>query len=412
MVIRRNDQRRRRVVIDEVSQKKDGPTAARKSLPASSQSDSDSRNYTFGANRRNQLKTTDFIPKRFLSFGLLVLTLLTVTGGINLLATQSANWHPFIGDAGVRSISLVGVGSLSSWFSSFLLIMTGLASLQIYALRQHRCDDYRGTYRLWLWLSLLFIIGSIHCIVDFGSVLANITEAVTRQPVAGKIWALVTFKIFALSLLVVRGLFEVRESRGSFALVMIVWVAYSAATLLQIPAIRNSMVVDYQLCYGNMILFATATLLLSHLTYARFIYLHAHGLIKARTVIEKTAGQATSNTASKKVKPVDVADSETTTERKKSKSPAPKRKTVATPAIAAQTTDVPTPITRPPVPTPSKKVVAPVPKPTLSKATISQPEPAEDDADVLSVDADQYANLSKSERRRARKLEKRARRAA
>lgn len=418
MVIRRNDQRRRRVVIDEVSQQNDGQVAtARKSRPKTSKPESDSRNYAFGANRRNQFKTTDFIPKRFLSFGLLVLTLLTVVCGINLLATQSLNWHRFIGDPGSRAFSLVGVGSLSSWFSSFLLIMTGLASLQIYALRQHRCDDYRGTYRLWLWMSLLFILGSIHCVVDFGSVLANITEAVTQQPVGSKIWALVTFKIFALTLLVVRSLFEVRASRGSLALVVVVWVAYSAATLLQLPAIRHSMVVDYEVYYGNTILFATAMLLISHLAYARFVYLHAQGLIKSRVATEKTVVKAAKPTKTvkpvkKKTKPEVPVIAETTTAPKKSKTRTTKRKKVVSPVIATQTTSVPTPITRPPVPKPSKKVVPPVPGPTLSKSTISPPNPADDDGDLPGGTSQQHANMSKSERRRARKLEKRARRAA
>lgn len=407
MVIRRNDQRRRRVVLDEVSQQNDGQTAAvRDSRPRTNQPEPDSRNYAFGANRRNQFKTTDFIPKRFVSFGLVVLTLLAIVGGINLLASESPSWHDFVGDSGLRVFSLVGVGSLSSWFSSFLLIITGLASLQIYALRQHRCDDYRGTYRLWLWMSLLFIVGSIHCVVDFGSVLANVAEAITRQPVGNKIWAIVTCKMFALTLLVVRGLFEVRESRGSLALVVIVWAAYSAATLLQIPALRNSIVVDYDLFYGNTILFATATLLLSQLTYARFVYLHAHGLIKSRVGIEK----ADHKSIKKQPPPETNANAKIATKKKKSK-PA-QRKAAITPASVASTTPNSKPVTRPPVPKPSKKVVPPVPKPTLSKSTLGRPESLEEDADLVSVTSEKYANMSKSERRRARKLEKRARRAA
>jgi hypothetical protein len=416
MVIRRNDQRRRRVVIDEVSQKNDGQSAkACKSPSKTGQTEFDSRHYTFGANRRNQFKTTDFIPKRFLSFGLVVLTLLTVVGGINLLADQSPNWQGLIGDSGVRTFSLVGVGSLSSWFSSFLLIMTGLASLQIYALRQHRCDDYRGTYRLWLWLSLLCVLGSIHCIIDFGSMVANITEAVTRQPVGGKIWALVTFKMFALTLLVVRGLYEVRESRGSLAVVVIVWVAYSAATLMQIPAIRDSMVVDYQMVYGNLVLFATSALLICQLTYARFVYLHAHGLIKPRVAVEKTEKKPVKKAQRPKL--ADNAEAASAATKPKSrKSSISKRKTqdgaatdVATDVATGTAPKLPDskPVTRPPVPKPTKKDVPPVPKPTLSKATLDLPsEQSESDA------PDEYAHMSKSDRRRARKLDKRARRAA
>ena len=151
MSFRRNDARRRRLAIDPVipagvDQCVESDREREKTVPSSK---SQSRHYAFGANRRCQAKTTDLIPKRVCAYLLVVLGLLAMLWLITFLARQSNQWSVYLGESGMRLLSIRGQGSLASWFSSFLLIITGMASLQIYALRKHRCDDYRGAYRLW-----------------------------------------------------------------------------------------------------------------------------------------------------------------------------------------------------------------------------------------------------------------------
>ncbi len=423
MVIRRDGQRRRRVVIDEVSNNRDEKKTVSRARTDSQtvrnkktdKSRDDSRLYSFGADRRGQPKTTDFLPKRFLPFACVVLLLVASIGVINLLASYAPTWQSVIGDAGLRTFSLTGVGSLSSWFSSFLLIITGLASLQIYALRQHRCDDYRGTYRLWLWMALLFMLASIHCVVDLASVLQNAASAIMNQPVGEKVWALLAFKLVALSLLFVRGLFEVKESRGAFTMVVIVWLAYTSATVLQIPALKNSLVVDYNAVYGNLILFATTMLLLSQLTYARFVFMQANGLIRLKVAKERVANSGVMSKTDNVETYVGKSDAESTAKNTKASRKKTARQTSKQAAPATPETAVPVTKSkvRPPVPKPKRKI-PPVPapsKPVAKKQTAAVDNESEAQA-ILAITPEQYAKMSKADRRRHRKLEKRQRRAA
>jgi hypothetical protein len=287
MVVRRNESRRRRVGVagDHVN------SAAESAVPSSPPrrtSARDSRAYSFGADRRNQLKTTDLVPKRWTSFCLVVLLLLVGIGLLNLLSNYAGSWEKRIGASEVAALGLTGRGTIASWFSSFLLIITGLASLQIYALRQHRRDDYRGTYRLWIWMAALLMFASLNCVVDLAAIATNLISTWTSFSVQGKTWLPVTIKLVVLTTLIARGLYEVRASRGSFALVIFVWVAYSTAAIIQIPAVRPALVnLGQEATLGNCFLFGTAGLLMAELVYARFIYLHAHGLIKQRVAKPK-----------------------------------------------------------------------------------------------------------------------------
>ena len=447
MVVRRSSSRRRRIAIDSKTALTGdvGGTITSSSSRSRSKDTPDSRAYGFGADRRSQRKTTDLIPKRFLSYSLVVLVLVSCLAGLNFAASHAAGWQSQIGDAGQSAFAIRGGGSLASWFSSFLLIMTGLASLQIYALRLHRCDDYQGTYRLWLWMAVIFVIASVNCIVNLGDVAANLVASFTQQPFGSRPWLPAAIKIGALTLLVARGVYEVRESRGTLALVAVVWIAYCAASLLQMPGNSEQMVgLETEMVIGNCMIFGTAALFLAHLTYGRFIYLQAHGLIKVKPAKEKVAKSKPKKT--KKKRATKTADKEATTEKKKSAKPKRKstrKKTAETvetlEADEVESTDV---VTK------TKKATK---KPAAKKATRKRSatkkveEAVEDDGPVVlkaepelkggtgkkspsevlkelaaasrakqaasqdeddDESQDDIANMSKSQRRRMRKLQK------
>ncbi len=312
MVVRRNESRRRRVGVAGDSTLA-GTDPVVPSIHPNWKSSRDARAYSFGADRRNQLKTTDLIPKRWTSFSFVVLLLLASIGLLNLLFNYASSWESQIGVSEVAALGLTGRGTIASWFSSFLLIITGLASLQIYALRQHRRDDYRGTYRLWIWMAALLMFASLNCVVDLAAIVSSLICSWTAFSFQGKSWLPVAIKLVVLSTLIARGLYEVRASRGSFALVLFVWVAYSTAAIIQIPAVRPALVnLGQEATLGNCLLFGTAALLMAELVYARFIFLQAHGLIQQRVAKPKIAKSKTSKpkvTKSKISKPK-VADPE------------------------------------------------------------------------------------------------------
>jgi hypothetical protein len=429
MALRRNDARRRRLVIDPTAQPGDAdvkigdtssaPPARRKPVQP------DARTYSYGADRRNQRKTTDLIPKRVVSYLLVLLALLTCLWAINFTSVRADQWAGHIGQAGLDALAIRGRGSLAGWFSSFLLIMTGLASLQIYALRQHRCDDYRGTYRLWLWMAALMIIASINCVTNLGTVATNLVQSMTSDSVVPRQWVPLALKLMALSILMARGIYEVRESRGTLALVVFVWVAYSFAAILQLPAAQESMVgLGSDTLIGNSILFGTTALFLAHLTFARYIFLDAHGLIAQRVKTKEVAmvKELAKPNANKKRKVAAV----NTKSRSRTKPSAGKTDSTAAsstvsnqPAKSRKSKSAQTPSTANPNTT-KKKRAKTVDSPSDVLRELAAASRAKEQSNLQSNmaqtvqedDQESGVQSTKAQRRKQRKLEKQRRRAA
>ncbi len=51
--------------------------------------------------------------------------------------------------------------SLGGWFSSILLFTGAILAFGIYTLRKHRRDDFRGTYRTWVWVAIACLFLSL-----------------------------------------------------------------------------------------------------------------------------------------------------------------------------------------------------------------------------------------------------------
>jgi hypothetical protein len=404
MVIRRNDTRRRRVVVEPALHSTEPCKSA--DLKTEQDSETNGRPYSFGADRRNQLKTTDLLPKRLLSCALVILTLLVTIGGLNLLAAYASEWRPSIGESSA-ALALVGRGTLASWFTSFLLIISGLASLQIYALRLHRRDDYRGTYRLWLWIAALLMLGSLNCVVDLSLLASSLLHAFTSISFEQRPWLPVAIKVMILSTLVARGLYEVRASSGTFVLVLFVWLAYSIAAVLQLPTARPEIVnLSQETLLGNSLLFGTAVLLLAELTYARFIYLQAHGLMKQRTA-EPNRQRRSTPAAKKQTKSSTKAASTEKSEsnRRVKTAPGKQRKAAADSGESTATTAQTRSTKRATKNSPSKSAVSSSQTESAkrTRAKTSRSASGED------LELESVIKLSKAERRRKRKEERRRR---
>ena len=114
MVTRRTDARRRRVLSEEfVPTEESAVAGTTKPMQA----------YAFGANRRNQPKTTDLIPKRAFALTLFFVLSVTIVAGLNSLAFYANSITGIIGEAGSRSLALSGPGTLSNWLCSISLFL-------------------------------------------------------------------------------------------------------------------------------------------------------------------------------------------------------------------------------------------------------------------------------------------------
>ena len=392
-------QRVRRLALEEHGKNLEPEANATKPAKRSRKKKVKKSPYASSALRRHQNKTTDLIPKRRIPLAVTVVLLLAGIGLLNYLATLTIDWKEAFGFS--NALSLTGPGTLSGWFSSFLLILSGLASLQIYALRQHRNDDYRGSYRIWLWMAGIFLLASVNSVVNLGQLFSAIAgsfvDSASSNP-QRMFWWILSAKLLALSGLVVRGLFEVRASKGALAMVALVWFAYSASIVIQIPPAKEAIVANFETVYGNCLLVGTASLFLFVVVYARFVFLSANDLLKVKKKVKKVATKRKPKAAGVKTqeqvetedsKPLSIAE-ETKPKKTAAKNTAPSK---AKPAATQTQPEVEQP-------KPSKFT-----SPLSSKMRSMKNESSEEEAEIINLLDKQH--LSKSEKRRLKKLERR-----
>jgi len=390
-------QRVRRLALED-NGRPDSAAVSTRSQPAATKRKRSSKAkktaYASSALRRHQNKTTDLFPKRPLAIMLMICALIAVVGLLNYLATL----NPFSAAGHSSALALNGTGSLSSWFSSFLLILSGLASLQIYALRQHRNDDYRGSYRIWIWMAVIFLIASMNSVIDFGTLFSTVAgqffdTANTSPQIV--FWWLFAAKLVALTGLVVRGVFELRASKSALVMVALVWIAYATSLIIQIPQARDSIVSNYETVYGNSLLIGTVSVFMMVVFYTRYVFLAANGMLHVK---KKTA---------KKKKPAAIAKPKSTSKAKQ-KSAEPNKETVAPVRIAKATTkpakSKPTQVVEE-QPAPAKRSGLRSPLAAKMQSMKQDEEPSSEQSEILSLR--DKKSLSKSERKRLKKLERR-----
>lgn len=411
MVTRRTDARRRRVLTEEF-------------VPTDEAHDSHAvdcearlmRSYSFGANRRNQPKTTDLIPKRVLSLSLFFGVLLLLIAGINMLSFYGSEFSDAVGETGVASLQLSGNGTLSNWLCSVSLFLCSAICIQLYLLRQHKRDDYGGMYRVWILMSVLFVVASLDCVLDLRTIAAKLFEFATQRSLLQTPWLMVTIELIVLGLLALRMLFEVRASKASMACLTIVWLCFvGCATLSRfaLPAsIGADLGVDQQLVYGNCMLCGCLGTLAALTVYTRFVFLDAHGLIARRARVAKPA-------VKKSVAKKSVAKKPVAKKVKKFKETAQMNSTDREVAndVAAEPDVSPaaTSVAEKPAKSKLKKAAAKNSSASTSPAKSAPPQRPQNEPNTEPTETSETPetlSMSKTERRRQRKLAKRAARDA
>ena len=415
MQVSLNRGRRRRVVLDEAMQSDLSEQEPARPIPSNAPTPEDpSPSYSEGARRRFQLRTTDLIPKRMFTLVAVISVLLSAVLGIILLDSFAAGWIEVIGQRGVDMFTIGLPSSLSTWFSALILILTAIACLQIYVLRQHRRDDYRGVYRWWLWMALILLFASLNNVVGIVEVAMTAVGHLFKADsgfTAGWGWVLVKFGVLAL--LIGRFGFEMRISRGAMVGCAIIFATYCGALVVESNVAAAEFAGRYQMTFGNFLLFGQVAVFTVVLVFSRYIYLEAHGLVKVRVKKEKKE---------KVAKPKRVRKSKkksAATEKDESEEKAPAKEKVAARKSKRQAE----PAKEPPkkerqssrilsTPLGSRKAKPQANEPAKSKSKKVSSSEQEDSGVGDEIQSLEGKTLSKSERRRLKKLQRRQNRAA
>ena len=183
------------------------------------------------------------------------------------------------------ALAITGPSSLTTYLSTIFFAIAAALCWQIYALRQHRCDDYEGTYRVWGWLAPAFAIASLACVLPLTAISQNIFTAISGRGFSVT-WVPLVIGVGFATLFLIRYLMEVRYSYGTVAWAGLAWLAictsWASPEILKAYSTGIDQDSVNNLALGNGLLVAAAASLLANLTYARFVFLRSNGFIQAK----------------------------------------------------------------------------------------------------------------------------------
>jgi hypothetical protein len=220
------DGRRRRVLHDEVRTH----AGAQSSAAASSADAADAPRYGEMASIEHHPQISDYVPRRKRA------VIATLVGGASVAAAAAATMHfaptiaAAIPSATAEQIADQLAGGAIAWTSAVaLLAIAGLARL-VHSLRRHRVDDTRGRYRVWKWIVGGSIAASVNAVVGLHTIVAATAVAVTGWSLTagGAEWWLAPVGIVA-AWIAFRLVLETAESRSTVAFGVVAAICYAVA---------------------------------------------------------------------------------------------------------------------------------------------------------------------------------------
>ncbi len=269
--------RRRRVLTEELlaasaDDQRDDP-GRRKSRPAGQ-----CLRYSEAAVRPARARLTDVVPQRPMAvFALLLLLASSVAVIVALDASLFPRGAP---DSPAAAMGVRPAENLAAWFASSVLLLSGCAALIVFTVRRHRMDDYHARYRIWLWAAAGCLLMSVEAA---GGVLAPACDLLTRTTGwhgTGQ-WAWIAPIVVLAVFVGLRLLLEVKECRVALACLLLAGVGPIMEATAPSDMVTWGGAVDVGVAGGGIAMAACACLLLGFLLYARHVVLEADGRMVA-----------------------------------------------------------------------------------------------------------------------------------
>jgi hypothetical protein len=383
------DERRRRVLMDEIAAPADGDADA----TAAGSSKGPVRAYHEAVLNQRQPKVTDLLPVRPLWVVVLLLTGLTGIAAIEAIHVHAVTLPVVAGAELLAPLNADSRGSLAAWYSSAMLAAAATLSVVVFGVRAHRIDDYRGRYRIWLWTAAalvwlsLDVATGIHNSIGLALTLVTGQQVVSQSVVAGTTLTWIAVYGLVFGTLGLRLIFELWSSRLSLTALLSACFLYCDAALLELEIIQAPPNLIAGTLESALALLAHFSLLAAVGFYARHVLIDASGRLKVHIDSERKSKSKRSKLKVVKTdsKPRAAATSQPT---------APHSHPIETPARGNSSYQS----------TAAAGSTAAKPGVAITKNNLTSPDDYEDEDDE-----DDYgnSNLSKSERRRLKKMARR-----
>ena len=223
----------------------------------------------------NQPRLTDLIPLSRWAY----LTMFLV-GVISICLLQLGYQHAGQWGAAIphELFALSGTGTLASWVNSVMLLMLCAGCIEVYLLRRFKADDYKGRYKLWLWMAFF----SVGLSFDAATGAHRILQPLVDRMGAGGDWSrAAVWWMIAVSLmstyLGVRLFFELSRSPGSFTLLVLAAIGYGSTLSSRLPFVFGESGLTTVSGQSISLLSANFMVLMMTWIYARRVYLTAQG---------------------------------------------------------------------------------------------------------------------------------------
>jgi hypothetical protein len=325
------DERRRRVLMDEIA-----TSETDKSQPTTS-AKGPVRAYSDSVLSDRQKRISEFIPLRPFALAATILLLITAVAAIEALYihTTPPGGHSFprqisvrhglrlAGDHPFAALDLSARGNVGSWFSSMLFAGATLSVLGMLSIRAHRVDDYRGRYRVWWWVAAALAWASIDTATGLHDSIGQGIQLLAGDSLAGGhtlLWMGLYGVLFGT--LALRASLEVWASLPAVVAGSCAGLLYFAtmAVQLQMLPLPGGHVL-HMVIGSSLLMLAHVSLVSCILCYARHVHFDAQG----RLLVTVDAAPKKKKTKAK-AKLAVVTNDEDEQEAKEEKKPAAAKK--------------------------------------------------------------------------------------
>jgi hypothetical protein len=266
--------------------------------------------YSDAAGVEHHPQVTDFVPRRYRTIGLLLLVGGLAASGLALLHYFAPAVAASVGSADVARFEINSPGHLAGWVEAITLLVASVTCALVYSIRRHRIDDIRGRYRIWLAASAACLVLSANSVAALHQVLAHsLGHATGWTALRGDAvwWLLVGGP--PLAWIVARAIFDTLECRLAVSLLLAALLSYATSATSYFGLVAGLDQRSEPMITGTAILAGHWLLMLGIVSYARFVILDAQGLIAARPRVarKKKARAAKTEPGKSEPKPTTAA---------------------------------------------------------------------------------------------------------